>query len=109
MASATSVPLADALGGWAASLLAWVPLAALALLAWVPMARAVRRHAVPDAPPTDDVSHALPWASLTAWLRAAVLTGSPGDLTLALFGRLRVADVQLTGPQAAVDAGRAVL
>ena len=32
VASATSVPLADALGGWSASLLAWVPLAALAVL-----------------------------------------------------------------------------
>ena len=62
VASATAVPLADALGGWSASLLAWAPLAALALLAWVPMARAARRHALPDTQPTD-VSHALPWAS----------------------------------------------
>ena len=72
MASATAVPLADALGGWSASLLAWALLAALALLAWVPMARAARRHAVPDAQPAD-VSHALPWASLTAWLLAIFL------------------------------------
>jgi MFS transporter, CP family, cyanate transporter len=73
VASAAAVPLADALGGWSASLLAWAPLAALAVLAWVPVARAVRRHAVPDAPPTEDVSHALPWASLTAWLLALFL------------------------------------
>ena len=72
VASATAVPLADALGGWSASLLAWAPLAALALLAWVPMARAARRHALPDTQPTD-VSHALPWASLTAWLLAIYL------------------------------------
>ena len=49
VASAAAVPLADALGGWSASLLAWAPLAALAVLTWVPMARAVRRHAVPDS------------------------------------------------------------
>jgi len=72
VASAAAVPLADALGGWSASLLAWSPLAALAVLTWVPMARAVRRHAVPDAEPAD-VSHALPWASLTAWLLAIYL------------------------------------
>lgn len=39
----------------------------------------------------------------------AVLTGAPGELVLALFGRLRVADVEVTGPQAAVDAVRAAL
>ncbi len=42
------------------------------MLAWLPLARAVRRHTVPDAPP-DDVSHALPWGSLTAWLLALYL------------------------------------
>jgi len=72
VASATAVPLADALGGWPASLLAWAPLAALALLAWVPVARAVRRRAVPDDEPAD-VSHALPWGSVTAWLLAIYL------------------------------------
>ena len=72
VASASSVPLADALGGWPASLLAWVPLAALAVLTWVPMARTVRRHAAPDDTPAD-VSHALPWGSLTAWLLALYL------------------------------------
>ncbi|WP_159898987.1 hypothetical protein [Ornithinibacter aureus] len=44
VASATSVPLADALGGWSRSLLAWVPLAVLAAVAWMPVARAARRH-----------------------------------------------------------------
>ena len=72
VASAASVPLADVLGGWSASLLAWAPLAALALLTWVPIARAARRHAVPDTP-QPDVSHALPWASVTAWLLAIFL------------------------------------
>jgi CP family cyanate transporter-like MFS transporter len=73
VASATSVPLAAALGGWARSLLVWAPLAALALVAWVPVARAVHRHTLPEAAP-DDVSHALPWASATAWLVAVYLT-----------------------------------
>ena len=36
------------------------------------MARAARRHALPDTQPAD-VSHALPWASLTAWLLAIYL------------------------------------
>jgi len=72
VASATSVPMADALGSWSASLLAWVPLAALALLTWVPLARAVRRRSMPEAS-QPDVSHALPWASVTAWLLAMFL------------------------------------
>ncbi|MFL6165394.1 MAG: CynX/NimT family MFS transporter [Ornithinibacter sp.] len=72
VASATSVPLEESLGGWPASLLAWVPLAAVAVLAWVSMARTVRRHAARDEPPVD-VSHALPWGSLTAWLLALYL------------------------------------
>jgi CP family cyanate transporter-like MFS transporter len=72
VASAASVPLAQAFGSWSQSLLAWAPLAALAALAWLPMARAVRRHTVPDAPQAD-VSHALPWGSVTAWLLAIYL------------------------------------
>ena len=73
VASAASVPLANALGGWSRSLLVWAPLAALALVAWVPVTRAVHRHTLPDEPPVD-VSHALPWASVTAWILAAYLT-----------------------------------
>lgn len=73
VASAASVPLAGALGGWSRSLLVWAPLAALALVAWAPVARAVHRHTLPDDSPAD-VSHALPWASVTAWLVAAYLT-----------------------------------
>lgn len=73
VASATSVPLADALGGWSRSLLVWAPLAALALLVWVPVARAGHRHPGREKAP-EDVSHALPWASATAWLVAGYLT-----------------------------------
>ena len=52
----------------------WALLAALALvLLWVPVTRAVHRHTLPDDEPAD-VSHALPWASVTAWLLAAYLT-----------------------------------
>ena len=72
VASAVAVPLAAALGGWSRSLLVWAPVAALALVAWVPVARAVHRHTLPDDEP-DDVSHALPWASATAWLLATYL------------------------------------
>lgn len=73
VASAAAVPLAGALGGWSRSLLVWAPPAALALVAWGPVARAVHRHTIPDDTPVD-VSHALPWASVTAWLVAAYLT-----------------------------------
>ena len=73
VASAAAVPLATALGGWSRSLLAWAPVALLGTLAWVPVTRAVHHHTLPDEAP-EDVSHALPWASATAWLLAAYLT-----------------------------------
>ena len=73
VAAAIAVPVATALGGWSRSLLVWAPVAALALVAWVPVTRAVHRHTLPDDEP-DDVTHALPWASATAWLVAAFLT-----------------------------------
>lgn len=38
-----------------------------------------------------------------------VLTGAPSELVLALFGRLRVADIQLAGPDAAIAAARSSL
>lgn len=73
LASAGSVPLAGVLGGWAPALLAWAPLAALALLAWVAVRRGVARHTTASGA-SDTGSHALPWASTTAWLLAAYLT-----------------------------------
>jgi len=73
VASAAAVPLATALGGWSRSLLAWAAVALLGMLAWVPVTRAVHHHTLPDEAP-EDVSHALPWASATAWLLAAYLT-----------------------------------
>lgn len=42
-------------------------------------------------------------------LGVAVLTGSPSELTLAVSGRLRAAEVDLSGPEAAVEAARAGL
>lgn len=72
VASATAVPLASALGGWSGSLLAWVPLAALALVAWVPTLRFARTRAA--GRPVDTASHALPWGSGTAWVLAAYLS-----------------------------------
>ena len=73
VASAAAVPLATALGGWSRSLLAWAAVALVGMLAWVPVTRAVHHHTLPDEAP-EDVSHALPWASATAWLLAAYLT-----------------------------------
>jgi CP family cyanate transporter-like MFS transporter len=73
VASAAAVPLATALGGWSRSLLAWAVVALVGMLAWVPVTRAVHHHTLPDQAP-EDVSHALPWASATAWLLAAYLT-----------------------------------
>lgn len=73
LASAGSVPLAGLLGGWAPALLAWTPLAALALLAWVAVRRGIARHTTAGGA-SDTGSHALPWASTTAWLLAAYLT-----------------------------------
>lgn len=73
LASAGAVPLADALGGWGASMLAWAPIAALALVAWLAVRRALAsRTAAPAG--VDDPGHALPWRSTAAWLLAAYLT-----------------------------------
>lgn len=72
IASALSVPLATVLGGWAGSLLAWTPLALLALVVWVPVARTVRGHVEAASGPAAS-SHALPWASATAWVLAGYL------------------------------------
>ncbi|QIM23024.1 MFS transporter [Phycicoccus sp. HDW14] len=73
LASALALPLAGALGGWSGSLLAWAPLAAVAGVVWVPVARYARRRAA-NQPPPEDVSHALPWRSTTAWLLAGYLS-----------------------------------
>lgn len=73
VASAAAVPLARVLGGWSESLLAWAPLAALAVVVWVAVVRVERGAAVAE-PATPDVSHALPWRSVTAWTLAAYLS-----------------------------------
>lgn len=74
VASAAAVPLAQALGGWSRSLLAWAPLAALAVLVWVPLARAHDRSTEHDpASPAAPQAHGLPWRSRTAWILAAYL------------------------------------
>lgn len=73
LASALSVPLADAFGGWATSMLSWAPLAAVGLLAWFAVRRGIRARTTADAV-DDSGSHALPWRSATAWLLAGYLT-----------------------------------
>ena len=73
LASAGAVPLADRLGGWASSMLAWAPLAALALVGWFAVRQRVTERAAASSP-DDNGTHALPWRSATAWLLAAYLT-----------------------------------
>ena len=73
LASATAVPLSGALDGWSGSLLAWAPLAAIALAVWAVLTRSERRRTPAVAAP-DDISHALPWRSVTAWTLAAYLS-----------------------------------
>ncbi|WP_377642881.1 CynX/NimT family MFS transporter [Oryzobacter terrae] len=73
LASAGAVPLADALGGWSASMLSWAPLAGVGLLAWFAVRRGIRASTTADTA-SDGGSHALPWRSATAWLLAGYLT-----------------------------------
>ena len=72
VASAVTVPVADALGSWPLSLGLWGVIAALGLVAWLPVARiAHRRHVATDPPQT--ASGRLPWRSATALLVAAFM------------------------------------
>jgi MFS transporter, CP family, cyanate transporter len=70
-ASALTVPLADQLGSWQASLAVWAVPAALGLAAWLPVVRAVNDHDEPSGPPVR--RDPMPWRSTTAWLLAVYL------------------------------------
>lgn len=83
LASAGSVPLADVLGGWGPALQSWTPLAGLALLAWLAVRRGIARYTSAGSA-TGGGSHALPWASTTAWLLAAYLTAQSWQFYSAL-------------------------
>lgn len=73
VAAAASVPLQERLGGWSVSLLFWAAPAVLATALWVPVSQAAARHTLPE-PIAEEVRHALPWRSGTAWLLAGYLT-----------------------------------
>lgn len=73
VAAAASVPLQERLGGWSVSLLFWVAPAVLATALWVPVSQAAARHTLAE-PTAEEVRHALPWRSGTAWLLAGYLT-----------------------------------
>lgn len=72
VAAAITVPLADALDGWPASLGFWGLVALLGLALWLPVDLAVHRGGDHDQHPPD-LSHRLPWRSVTAWCVAGYL------------------------------------
>ena len=71
LASAATVPLDHALGGWPPAIGAWGLLAVAALVAWVPATRRLRAAAEPPAPGRVR----LPWGSGVAW-RITLYMGS---------------------------------
>jgi MFS transporter, CP family, cyanate transporter len=71
LASAATVPLDHALGGWPPAIAAWGLLAVAALVAWVPATRRLRAAAEPPAPGR----LRLPWGSGVAW-RITLYMGS---------------------------------
>lgn len=70
VSSAVSVPLADRLGSWQASLASWALLALLGLLAWTPFTVVVHRRHEPSIP---SPGVGLPFRHPTALLVAAYL------------------------------------
>ncbi|RKT78190.1 CP family cyanate transporter-like MFS transporter [Terracoccus luteus] len=85
VSSAASVPLADALGSWQASLGSWSVLAVVGVAAWAPLTRRLARFAG-DGSTTDTVSpepgrttsvgvqrNPMPWRHRTAWALALYL------------------------------------
>src|SRR5512139_951491 len=72
-AAAGSVPLADLLGSWQASLAVWAVPAVVGLIAWLPVVRAVNDHEEPEDSDGRAPVGPLPWRSVTAWLLASYL------------------------------------
>lgn len=72
VAAAITVPLADSLGSWQTSLGFWGLVAVVGLALWLPVDRAVHRGGDHDQHPPD-LSHRLPWRSVTAWCVAGYL------------------------------------
>ncbi|WP_254666325.1 CynX/NimT family MFS transporter [Humibacillus sp. DSM 29435] len=73
--SAASVPLADLLGSWQASLGSWSLLALLGALAWAPFTLRANPHSLSggDDGSGADAAARLPWRHATAWLLAGYL------------------------------------
>ncbi len=69
ISSALSVPLADRLGSWQASLGSWSVVALVGLLAWTPFTMRANPHHTPG----EEGPGRLPWRHPTAWLVAAYL------------------------------------
>ncbi|HET7799008.1 MAG TPA: MFS transporter [Humibacillus xanthopallidus] len=69
LSSALSVPLADRLGSWQASLGSWSVLALVGALAWAPFTRRANPHHTPG----EAGRGRLPWRHPTAWLVAGYL------------------------------------
>lgn len=69
VSSAISVPLAQRLGSWQASLGSWTLLALVGLLAWAPFARRANPHHTPD----ETGPGRLPFRQRTAWLLGGYL------------------------------------
>jgi CP family cyanate transporter-like MFS transporter len=69
VSSALSVPLAQWLGSWQASLGSWSLLALVGVLAWAPFARRANPHHTRG----EEGAGRLPWRHRTAWLVAAYL------------------------------------
>ena len=77
-ASAVSVPLATAFGGWTRSLAAWSLLAVVGLGVWLPVVRSAGRRnysgaEAQGAAAVDPTRQGLPWRSPTAWLLSVYL------------------------------------
>src|SRR6478735_560526 len=69
VSAALSVPLADRLGSWQASLGSWSVLALVGVLAWAPFTRRANPHHTAG----EAARGRLPWRHPTAWLVAAYL------------------------------------
>lgn len=73
IASAVSVPLADAFGSWPKSLAFWAPFAALAAAVCWPVGRRANQHRRDQREPAE-IRLPLPWRYATAWLVVAFMT-----------------------------------
>lgn len=84
MGAGLSIPLANALGGWSASLMSWTVLAVAALLAWwwiIPQPAPDRQFSVPSGHTRGLLAQPLAWQLM-------LLMGSQSSLAYIVFGWL---------------------